>query len=105
MVIIGSDVVSFYPNMTKVESANEVAEAVMESDLKWEGVDWKEAVRFIVLGRDEAWCRSSKLARVLPQRRYKKGTRPGLSGSGLLGAVAGDEKQCLDQAQHSQSRT
>jgi hypothetical protein len=58
MVIIGSDAVSLYPSMTKTESADEVAEAVLESDLVWEGVDWKEAVRFIVLGRDETWCRS-----------------------------------------------
>ena len=53
MVIIGRDAVSLYPSMTKVESADEVAEAVMESDLKRDGVDWKEAVRFIALGRDD----------------------------------------------------
>jgi hypothetical protein len=68
------------PSLTKQESADEVAQAVMESDLKWEGVNWKEAVRFLVLGRDEPWCRSSKLRRVLPWRRSKKGTRPGLTG-------------------------
>ena len=50
-------------------------------------------MRFIVLGIDEAWCRSSKLARVLAQRRYRKGTRPGFSGTGPQGAEAGDEKQ------------
>jgi hypothetical protein len=93
MVIIGSDAVSLYPSITKLESSDEVARAVMETDLRWEGVDWKEAVRFIVLGRDDAWCRSSKLARVLPHRRYRKGTRPGFTGSGPLGAEAGDEKQ------------
>ena len=52
MVIIGSDAVSLYPSMTKTESANDVAQAALESDLVWEGVDWKEAVRFIVLGRE-----------------------------------------------------
>ena len=93
MVIVGSDAVSLFPSLTKIESSNEVTSAVMETDLVWEGVDWKEAVRFIVLGRDITWCRKSKLARVLPQRRYKKGTRPGLTGSGPLGAEAGDEKQ------------
>ena len=56
------------------ESADEVAEAVMESSLEWEGMNWKEATRFLALGRDEPWCRSSKLWRVLPRRNYKKGT-------------------------------
>jgi hypothetical protein len=65
----------------------------MESDLKWEGVNWKEAVRYLALGRDETWCRSSKLRRVLPWRRSNKGTRPGLTGVGPLGAEADDEKQ------------
>ena len=65
----------------------------MESSVKWEGVNWKEAVRFLALGRDEAWCRSSKLLRVLPWRRSTKGTRPGLTGAGPMGAEVDDEKQ------------
>ena len=61
MVAIGSDAVTLYPSMTKQESANEVADAVMESSLEWEGVNWKEATRYLALGRYEAWCRSSDL--------------------------------------------
>ena len=38
MVIIGTDAVSLYPSLTKQESADEVAETVMESSLKWEGM-------------------------------------------------------------------
>ena len=68
MVVIGSDAVSLFPSLTKLESAEEVAQAVMESSMKWEGMNYKEAVMFLVLGRDEAWCRSSKLNRVLPWR-------------------------------------
>ena len=70
-----------------------MAEAVLESDMKWEGINWKEAVRFLVLGRDEAWCRSSKLRKILPWRKSKKGCRPGLKGAGPLGAEVNDEKQ------------
>ena len=91
MVIIGSDAVSLYPSLTKQESADDVAMAVLESDIKWEGVNWKEATRFLVLGLDETWCRSSKLWRVPPRRRYKHGTRPGLTGAGPLGAEVDDE--------------
>ena len=93
MVIIGTDAVSLYPSMEKQESADEVAAAVEESSLKWEGVSWKEATRFLVLGRDEAWCRRSSLWRSLPRRRYKHGVRPGLTGVGPMGAEAEDELQ------------
>ena len=93
MVVIGSDAVSLFPSLTKQESADEAAEAVLESDMKWEGINWKEAVRFLVLGRDEAWCRSSKLRKILPWRKSNKGTRPGLKGVGPLGAEVNDEKQ------------
>jgi hypothetical protein len=49
MVVIGSDCVSFYPNLKKVESAEEAAEAVMEGN-----INWKETARFVALGRDGA---------------------------------------------------
>ena len=91
MVIIGSDAISLYPNLTGRESADEVAEAVLETEMEWEGVDWMEATRFLVLGRNEPWCRSSKLWRVLPRRKFKHGTRPGLTGAGPLGAESNDE--------------
>ena len=87
MVIIWTDAVSLYFSLTRQESADEVAEAVMESSLKWERLNWKEATRFLVLRRDETWCRSSKLWRVLPRRR------PGLTGVGPLGADPDDENQ------------
>ena len=93
MVIIGSDAVSLYPSMTKRESADEVANAVLESNIKWEGVNWKEATRFLVLGRDETWCRGSKLWRVLPRRKYNHGCKPGLTGAGPMGANPDDENQ------------
>ena len=93
MVIIGSDAVSLYPNLTKQESTDEVAEAALATEVDWKGVNWKEATRFLVLGRSEAWCRSSKLWKILPRRRYKHGTKPGLTGAGPLGAVSDDEIQ------------
>ena len=69
--------------------------------MKWPRQLWRVTLsgkvstgkRFLVLGRDEPWCRSSKLRRLLPWRRSKKGTRPGLTGVGPLGPDTNDEKQ------------
>ena len=95
MVIIGSDTVNLYPSLTKEKSADKVAEDVLESNIRWKGLNWKETVRLLVLvlGKDESWCRSSGLTRVLPWRRHKHGTRPGLTGLGPMGAEKDDEKQ------------
>ena len=93
MVIIGSDCVSLYPNLTKTETASEVAEAIMESSIKWADVNYKEGVRFLVLGRPKEWQKTSGLSRVLPSRRYVKGCKPGLTGAGPLGASSNDEVQ------------
>ena len=61
---------------------------------RWrDGINWKEAARFLVLGRDEAWCRSRGLTRVLPWRKHEQGTRPGLTGVGPMGAAEDDENQ------------
>ena len=96
MVLVGSDVVGLYPKypFMKGESvAEESYQAVVESDIKWEGVDYKEGVRYRALKRSAQWCRTSRLRRVLPRRRYVKGTRPGVTGAGPLGPGNGDEEQ------------
>ena len=38
MIIIGSDVVSLYPNLRSKECGEEIYQAVVESDIKWEEV-------------------------------------------------------------------
>ena len=95
MVIVGSDCVSLYPNLTKHTTADEVAEAIMESDIVWKDVNWKEAVRYLVLGRPKEWKLKSGLSRVLPHRRHKKGTKPGVTGAGPTGPITGDEVQLV----------
>ena len=86
-------IVSLYPNLTKNETASEIAEAVLESDIVWADINYKEAARFLVLGRPRDWCRTSGLYRILPSRRHKAGAKPGLTGAGPLGAKANDEVQ------------
>ena len=85
--------VGLYPALLKKESAEEGYQAIMEADISWEGGNWKEGVRFIILNRSQIWCETSKLGRLLPYRRYKHGTRPGVTGKGPMGPEADDEFQ------------
>ena len=75
MVIVGSDVVSLYPNLRATEAGEEVLQAILESDIKWEGVHWQEAVRYLAMLRGFHWCKGhTVLRRVLPNRKFAHGS-------------------------------
>ena len=76
MVIIGSDVVSLYPNLEVEGVVQRVKEAIMESDMKWDNFDYLEGVRYIALNWTQEECNRSELRRVLPVRRGRRGSRP-----------------------------
>ena len=93
MVVIGSDVVSLYPNLKIQQLMGEVRKAVQESVVTWEEIDYLEAARYVALNWSEEKCRNSPLGRILPRRRKKGGSRPGLTGAGPQGAARGDQEQ------------
>ena len=72
-----------------------VKQAVPKNNIKWEGINYMEAVRYIALNWTEAQCRSSKLRRVLPWRRKSNGSRPGVRGAGPKGPMVGDTEQWI----------
>ena len=93
MVLCGSDVVSLYPNMEVDRVAENIKEAVLGSNMKWEEFDYMEGARYLALNWTAEECYRSKLRRVLPTRRGRRGTRPGLRGAGPRGRVKGDQEQ------------
>ena len=93
MVVLGSDVINLYPSLDIKKVVREVREAVMETKITWEEVDYLEASRYVALNWSEEECRRSELGRVLPRRRYVTGTRPGMTGAGPTGALRGDQEQ------------
>ena len=93
MVIMGFDVVSLYPNLDIEKVGERVRKTVLKSNIKWEGINYLEAVRYIALNWPEDKCRQSKLRRVLPWRRKHHGTRPGVRGEGPRGPIVGDQEQ------------
>ena len=93
MVIVGSDVESLYPSLDADQVAEIVHDAVMRSRITFDGVQYQEGARYIVLNSSEEECRSGPLKRVLPKRRFVNGTRPGVTGAGPMGAESGDQIQ------------
>ena len=95
MVLIGSDVVSLYPNLDITRVAKMMKEAIGISTMKFEGIDLLECSRYVALNWTREECRSSSLRRILPQRRYTRGTRPGMKGAGPRGGTRGDCEQWI----------
>ena len=93
MVIIGCDVEALYPSLEVEEIGNIIVEEVMRSSISWENLDYMEGVRLIALNRSAKWCREHELRRVLPVRRYRTGSRPGVRGRGPMGEERGDTEQ------------
>ena len=91
--IVGSDVAALYPSLEAVEVAKIVYNAIMETDVKFSGVNYTEACRLIALTSTEQECRMGQLRRVLPRRRSNKGTRPGITGEDPLGPETGSQDQ------------
>ena len=88
LVIIGSDVVSLYPNLTWESAGEAVYHTIVDSDIVWQGVNFKEGVRYLALCRGYDWCLKSNLHRVLPWRRYAHGSWPGITGEGPMGPTS-----------------
>ena len=65
----------------------------MESEVKFVGMDYLEAARMIALTSSEQECRLGPLMRVLPRRRSKNGTRPGITGEDPLSGDSGSQDQ------------
>ena len=86
---------ALYPNLDTKQAAMLVFKAIMETDMKWEQIDYLEAVRYIALNWSEVKCRTSKLRRVLPVRRGTRGSRPGMTGAGPSGPGTGDTEQWI----------
>ena len=91
--VIGSDVEALYPSLDVGEVGKIVEEEVLRTKIQWEDLDYLEGTRMIVLNRSSEYCRGHKLSRVLPVRRKRTGTRPGVTGKGPLGPDRGDQEQ------------
>ena len=93
MQVIGADVEALYPSLSTVEVAEIVYDAVMSTEIKFDGINWTEACKYIALTSTEQECRLGPLKRVLPIRRSVNGTRPGITGEDPLSKDSGSQEQ------------
>ena len=81
-VLLGNDVVGLFPSITSKNTGRICRERVEKSELMFEGFDYKQGGRYIVMNK--RYTGNLKLLwNVLPWRRKKKGTTPGMTGKAI----------------------
>ena len=84
IVVIGADVEALFPSLISEIVGRVIREAVIKSRIQLEDFNYKEMARYIRMG-DKYRSNVGSLDRVLPVRRFVKGTTPGITGNEVLG--------------------
>ena len=90
-VIIGADAKCLYPSLLGKHTGRIVREAAIKTDLKTEGINYKEMARYVAMEAEEFDVNALKLGRIIPKRRYRKGCKPGVTGVEPMGKESDDE--------------
>ena len=85
LVHIGADVKALFPSLSAQRSGRIVREVVLESDLKFEGVDYRAAAMLVMYGMDLFEIRRLGLENIITRRRFHMGQRPGVTSKEALG--------------------
>ena len=91
VVMNGADATALYPNLEGRQGGRLVRDAFMKSNLNIDGVNYKEAARYVAMRYDPFEVRKMALERIIPKRKYRKGTKPGVTGKEPLGKESDDE--------------
>ena len=91
IVLIGADVVGLFPNLLAEQTGRLVAKATRESDIKFEGINYKEVARYVRFGMEDFEIRANGLEKIVPKRRFKPGVTPGITGKEPLSKHSNDE--------------
>ena len=81
LVIIGSDVQALYPSLTDVEVGIICYQAVMDSKVKFQNINFKKASQYIAMCLSKEEQLVSPLRRILPTRTSRGGVRPGVTAN------------------------
>ena len=79
-VIVGADVIGLYPSLDAEQTAEAVRKETINSEVSFEGVNHKEALRYIAVNCDKFEIRKMGLEHLVPSRRFTKGQKPTIRG-------------------------
>ena len=93
MVVCGADVEALYPSLSDIQVAEIIYQAIMETEVGFDGVDYMEGCKYVAMNSTAQECRLSPLRRILPRRRHHNGVWPGVTGEDPMGPEVGNQDQ------------
>ena len=85
LVFLGSDVCSLFPWCMARMAGDMVRRAVLETDIQFEGVDFKEFGKYVAMNCSTWEISQAGLSRWVPVRAKQRGAKPGVTGAGVMG--------------------
>ena len=79
-IVASADVVSLYPSCKALTSARIVKMLILKSEMKIENINYREAARYCAMRYGKAEILANKLSRIVPKRKFKKGSKPDITG-------------------------
>ena len=84
-VFCRSDVCAVFPSCTTRMAGEAVRKAVMETDIEFKGVDFKDLSKYIAMNCTDYEISQAGLSRWVPRRAKRPGAKPGVTGAGVMG--------------------
>ena len=81
VAVVGADVEALYPNLVDIEIANICYQAIINSRISFNNINFKKALLYLAINMNKTDQRTSPLWRVLPRRTSRGGVRPGVTAS------------------------
>ena len=93
--LLGNDVVALFPSIKSKSTGKIVRKRVILSSLKFEGFDWRQGARYVVMNK-HLTSDLHELWGILPYRRKTQGVEPGMSNK-FVGSVKETERDLLER--------
>ena len=87
--MIGADIEALYLSLDPIRTGEAIREETMKSEIKWEGIDWHEALKYLRINLTPYQARTLGIEHLLPERKFSRGPKPGITSDN---ALSGDRK-------------
>lgn len=70
LIVTGADTVALYPSLDQEITSEVIKEEFLSSDIEPEGINYKEALRYIAMVYSKEQIQQENLERVVPKTRF-----------------------------------
>ena len=88
---------ALYPSLDPTRTGEAIREETIRSDTKLVGVDWAEALKYVRVNITPYQSRMLQVEHLLPDRKFSKGPKPGITSNNSLSGDRGYEDKWVQK--------